>query len=97
MDPKIDPTVWLLTDFGLQDAYVGTMKAVIKSICPKSQIYDLTHGIAPQQISQGAFILEGCLAIYPLGPLCCGRRPGCWLIAKSDCSTNRPLRICGPR
>ena len=37
-EPKIDPTVWLLTDFGLR-TYVGTMKAVIKSICPKSQIY----------------------------------------------------------
>ena len=66
------PTVWLLTDFGLQDAYVGTMKAVIKSICPVAEVYDLTHGIAPQQITQGAFVLESAIRYLPRGGIVVG-------------------------
>ena len=51
------PVIALLTDFGLDDGYVGTMKAVIWSLCPQAQIIDLTHSIAPQNIQQAAYVL----------------------------------------
>ncbi len=50
--------ITLTTDFGLTDGFVGVMKGVILSINPQAQIVDITHGIAPQSIQQGAFLLE---------------------------------------
>ncbi len=47
----------LLTDFGLEDAYVGTMKGVILRINPSATIVDLCHQVAPQAIAEGAFLL----------------------------------------
>jgi S-adenosyl-L-methionine hydrolase (adenosine-forming) len=50
-------TIALLTDFGTSDTYVGVMKAVMAQICPDVQFIDLTHEIAPQNVTQGAFTL----------------------------------------
>lgn len=47
----------LLTDFGLDDAYVGVMKGVILRIDPRAMIVDLCHQVAPQGIAEGAFLL----------------------------------------
>jgi S-adenosylmethionine hydrolase len=47
----------LLTDFGLDDAYVGVMKGVILRISPDVPIVDLCHQVAPQAIAEGAFLL----------------------------------------
>lgn len=59
----------LLTDFGTSDAYVGSMKGRILGICPKAIILDLTHEIAPQNIRQGAFVLEASRRDFPPGTL----------------------------
>ena len=55
----------LLTDFGLTDYYVGSLKSVILNINPKAVIFDLSHEIRPQNIREGAYILN---AIYPYLP-----------------------------
>lgn len=47
----------LLTDFGIEDPYVGAVKAVISGINPKVQIIDISHHVPPQDIQEGAFIL----------------------------------------
>lgn len=47
----------LLTDFGLGDSYVGTMKGVILRINPDVAIVDLCHEIPPQGVAEGAFVL----------------------------------------
>lgn len=49
--------ITLTTDFGLSDSYVGTMKGVILTILPSARIVDITHGIAPHNIAQAAFVL----------------------------------------
>src|SRR5437763_12902675 len=49
--------VTFLTDFGLQDDFVGTCHGVIKSIAPDVEIIDVTHGISPQHVLQGALVL----------------------------------------
>lgn len=51
-------TITLLTDFGLQDAYVGVMKGVIASIAPRAQVIDLCHAVQPFQIHQARFLLR---------------------------------------
>lgn len=59
--------VTFLSDFGLQDDFVGTCHGVIKSIAPDVQIIDVTHGIPPQQILQGALVLASTLPYMPKG------------------------------
>lgn len=62
-------TITLLTDFGGGMGYVGQMKGVILSINPDARIVDLCHDIAPQSISQAAFILEQSLPYFPKGSI----------------------------
>ncbi|MEM4246303.1 MAG: S-adenosyl-l-methionine hydroxide adenosyltransferase family protein [Candidatus Bathyarchaeia archaeon] len=59
--------VTLLTDFGLRDAYVAQMKAVILSICPEAQIVDITHQVERFNISMGALILAQSAPLFPEG------------------------------
>jgi S-adenosylmethionine hydrolase len=60
----IGPIV-LLSDFGLQDAYVGTMKGVIAGIAPHCRVVDLTHGIPRGDIHRGAFHLWQATPFFP--------------------------------
>ncbi len=52
------PVITLTTDFGLQDPYVGLMKGVILRINPDAVIVDVTHGVTPQNVLQGSFLLH---------------------------------------
>src|SRR5436309_14647013 len=56
-----------LTDFGLQDDFVGTCHGVIKRIAPDVEIIDVTHGIAPQAVLPGALIVRNTLPYLPPG------------------------------
>jgi len=55
-----------LTDFGLQDDFVGTCHGVIKSIAPDAEIIDITHGIEPRRVLQGAMTLADTIPYMPL-------------------------------
>jgi S-adenosylmethionine hydrolase len=55
----------LLTDFGLQDAYVGIMKGVILRINPSATIVDLCHAVAPQDVAEGALLLADSYRFFP--------------------------------
>jgi S-adenosylmethionine hydrolase len=57
----------LLTDFGLQDSYVGVVKAVILGICPGASIVDITHAVEPQDVLGGALALEDAAPYLPEG------------------------------
>jgi S-adenosyl-L-methionine hydrolase (adenosine-forming) len=59
----------LLTDFGTEDWFVGTMKGVIASIAPKAQIIDLCHDIPPGDIRAGAFALLASYKYFPRGTI----------------------------
>ena len=59
--------VTFLSDFGLQDDFVGTCHGVIKRIAPEAQIIDITHGIQPQAVLQGALVLANTLPYMPPG------------------------------
>src|ERR687888_1402120 len=59
--------VTFLSDYGLQDEFVGTCHGVIKRIAPDVQIVDLTHGIPPQNVLHGALVLAKALEYVPLG------------------------------
>lgn len=61
------PIVTLLTDFGTRDSFVGVMKGVILSICPQTQMVDLTHEVPPQAVMSGAFLLKSSIDYFPKG------------------------------
>ena len=59
--------VTFLSDFGLRDDFVGTCHGVIKRIAPQAQIIDITHGIPPRQVLQGALVLANTTPYMPDG------------------------------
>ena len=59
--------ITFLSDFGLQDDFVGTCHGVIKRIAPEAQIVDITHGIEPQAVLQGALVLANTVPYMPEG------------------------------
>lgn len=65
MTLKYKRIITLLTDFGLQDVYVGVMKGAIASINPNLKIIDLTHEIPPQNILAARFALINSVPYFP--------------------------------
>jgi S-adenosyl-L-methionine hydrolase (adenosine-forming) len=59
--------VTFLSDFGLQDDFVGTCHGVIKRIAPEVDVIDITHGIPPRAIIQGALVLANTVPYMPAG------------------------------
>src|SRR3954466_12066109 len=59
--------ITFLTDFGLEDDFVGTCHGVIARIAPDVRVLDITHGIRPGRILQGALMLANTLAYMPVG------------------------------
>lgn len=56
--------ITLLTDFGIDDEYVGVMKGVILKINPSVKIVDITHRIDPQDIIQAAYTLSASYTFF---------------------------------
>ncbi len=59
--------ITFLTDFGLQDDFVGTCHGVMATIAPEARIIDVTHGIRPGHVLQGALVLANALPYMPVG------------------------------
>jgi S-adenosyl-L-methionine hydrolase (adenosine-forming) len=59
--------ITLLTDFGLDDAYVGTLKGVLLAINPRAQLVDLSHTVPPQDVRRAALLLEAAWRFFPPG------------------------------
>jgi len=59
------PILTLTTDFGWADHYVGTIKGVILGICPQAQIVDISHGVTPFEIGEGAYLIAQAYRYFP--------------------------------
>jgi hypothetical protein len=59
--------ITFLTDFGLEDDFVGTCHGVMARIAPDARVIDITHGIPPQAILQGALVLRSTIKYMPVG------------------------------
>lgn len=57
--------ITLITDFGVKDWFVGTMKGVIYGIYPQASIVDVTHEIGRGDIRAGAFALAAAYRYFP--------------------------------
>jgi S-adenosylmethionine hydrolase len=54
-----------LSDYGLDDEFVGICHGVIARISPNSRIIDLSHGIPPQDVLRGAIVLAQSMLYMP--------------------------------
>ena len=54
-----------LTDYGLDDEFVGVCHGVIARIAPDARVIDLSHGIPPQDVLRGALLLAAALPFMP--------------------------------
>jgi S-adenosylmethionine hydrolase len=62
---KTPRPIALLTDFGLNDNYVGVMKGVIHGICEEARVIDLSHNVKPQDVTGAAFLLSSSYRFFP--------------------------------
>jgi S-adenosyl-L-methionine hydrolase (adenosine-forming) len=59
--------ITFLSDYGYEDEFAGVCRAVISQIAPEAPVIDLTHGIARQDVRQGAISLANALPFCPPG------------------------------
>ncbi len=57
----------LLSDFGIDDPYVGIMKGVITGINANARMIDLSHQIPPGDIQRASFVLWQAAQDFPAG------------------------------
>jgi S-adenosylmethionine hydrolase len=60
--------VWFLSDYGLEDEFVGVVKAVIRAIAPHVTVGDVTHSIPAHDIRAGALALARSMQYLTLVP-----------------------------
>jgi len=63
------PMITLLTDFGLEDAYVGVVKGVIARIAPQALVVDICHRVPPQDVRRGGIIWASAIPYFPPGTI----------------------------
>ena len=59
--------VTFLSDYGLDDDFVGVCHGVIAQIAPQTRVIDVTHGIARHDVRAGALVLQRALPYMPAG------------------------------
>jgi len=67
MSPR--PLIALLTDFGLRDHYVGTMKGVALGVCPDLTFVDISHDVPAHDVTAAAFELAASYRFFPPGTI----------------------------
>jgi S-adenosylmethionine hydrolase len=60
-----NPIITLTTDYGTNDHLVGVLKGVILRINPDVQIVDITHGVTPFDLLDGATVIANAYPFFP--------------------------------
>jgi len=63
------PIITFLSDFGIKDAYVAQVKAVLLSGQPDAAIVDITHEVGSFSILSGAWLLYSSYRYFPQGTI----------------------------
>jgi S-adenosylmethionine hydrolase len=61
------PVITFLSDYGLDDDFVGVCHGVMATICPDARVIDIAHGVPRHDIRAGAVIMRGALDYMPVG------------------------------
>jgi S-adenosylmethionine hydrolase len=57
--------ITFLSDYGLDDNFVGVCRGVMARIAPEAQVIDITHAVAAQDVRQGALVLAQSVPFMP--------------------------------
>lgn len=57
--------ITFLSDYGLEDEFVGVCRGVVKRVAPDVEILDIAHGIPPQDVAAGATVLAQAVRYMP--------------------------------
>lgn len=68
--------ICFLSDFGLQDEFVGVVKGVLFRISPDSVVIDITHQVPPGGVRSGALALSRAIQYLPPGVVLAVVDPG---------------------
>jgi len=60
-----------LTDYGLQDEFVGICHGVMATISPEVRVIDLSHAVPRQDVLRGALVLSRAVAYLPPDAVYC--------------------------
>ncbi|NTW52871.1 MAG: SAM-dependent chlorinase/fluorinase [Chlorobiaceae bacterium] len=91
------PLIVLMTDFSLQDPFVGVMKGVIASICREARVIDLTHAVSAQNVREGAFHLDRSIGYFPEESVfACIVDPGVGTVRRALALQAGPYRFVAP-
>jgi len=63
------PIIALLTDYGNEDFFAASLKAVVLSLQPEASIIDLSHSVPSFDIRRGSFLLAACYKFFPAGTI----------------------------
>jgi hypothetical protein len=61
------PVITFLSDYGLDDDFVGVCHGVMARIAPDARVIDVTHGIERHDVRTGALVLRRALPYFPAG------------------------------
>ncbi len=65
MPVSLTRPIVFLSDYGLEDEFVGTCHGVIARIAPESRVIDLMHAIPPHDVLRGALVLAQAVRFMP--------------------------------
>jgi S-adenosyl-L-methionine hydrolase (adenosine-forming) len=65
--PRPSGIVTLLTDFGVVDPYVGSMKGALLRVAPKVQLVDIGHDVPAHDVAAGTFFVAATIGRFPTG------------------------------
>ena len=76
MSPHLPTPITFLSDFGLDDGFVGVVHGVIATLAPRCRVIDLNHRIPPGDVRAGALNLVRAIQYMPSGVLLAVVDPG---------------------
>jgi hypothetical protein len=59
--------ITFLSDYGLDDDFVGVCHGVLARTAPEARVVDVTHGIPRHDVRSGALVLRRALPYFPAG------------------------------
>jgi S-adenosyl-L-methionine hydrolase (adenosine-forming) len=57
--------ITFLSDYGLEDNFVGVCHGVMARVAPRVRVIDVSHGVGAQDVRQGALMLEQAVPFLP--------------------------------
>jgi len=68
-------TISFLSDYGLDDEFVGVVHSVVRSIAPDVRIIDIAHHVAPHDVRAGGLVMARAVPYMAPGVALDLRRP----------------------